>query len=263
MALLIVAGCICGFSRVGRAQIWLGPNDACAPDTLLEDWNGLRTTFAAHGVGYGLQNQTELWGNLKGGLKEGISFDGLLTASLCVDLDKAANWKGATFFASGFQIYGPQPTLGLVGALQDVSNIEAAYSTKLYDLWFEQQLFDGKLVIRFGQEGSNDEMMLAGFASLFLNSSFGYPALLTIDLPSNGPDYPLAAPFFRVNFSPNDEISLVGAIYTDDPAPPGTGNPQLRDRHGTAFRLERPHAVLHRAVVFAGVSNKPRTARHL
>jgi porin len=30
---------------------------------------------------------------------------------------------------------------------------------------------------------------------------------------------------------------LVGAVYTADPAPPGTGDPQLRDRHGTAFRL--------------------------
>jgi porin len=35
---------------------------------------------------------------------------------------------------------------------------------------------------------------------------------------------------------------LIGAVYTEDPAPPGTGDPQLRDRHGTAFRLN-DHAL--------------------
>ncbi len=80
-------------------------------------------------------------------------------------------------------------------------------------------------------------MMLAGYAGLFLNSSFGYPAMLAIDLPSGGPNYPLAVPFVRINFTPTDEISLVGAVYTENPAPPGSGDAQLRDRHGTAFRL--------------------------
>ncbi|MBV8739732.1 MAG: carbohydrate porin [Alphaproteobacteria bacterium] len=237
-----MAECICGFAGTGRAQIWLGPNDVCAPDTLLGDWNGLRSALAPHGVNYGLQNQTELWGNLTGGVKQGIAFDGLLTASLCIDLDKAANWKGATFFANGFQIYGPEPTQELVGALQLVSGIEAAYSTKLYDLWLEQQFFDGKLLLRLGQEGASDEFMLAPFAGIFLNSSFGYPALLALDLPSGGPNYPLAVPFFRLLYAPNEQVSLVTGVFTEDPAPPGTGDPQLRDRHGTAFRLN-DHAL--------------------
>jgi len=225
-----------------QPAIWDGPNDVCAPDALLGDWGGLRTRLAEHGIGFGVQNQTELWGNLTGGRKQGVEYDGLATASLCIDLGKAAQWQGATIFASAFQIYGPGPTIPLVGALQLVSNIEATPSAKLYDLWLEQQLFDGKLAVRFGQEGANDEMMLAGNAGLFLNSSFGYPAMLAIDLPSGGPNYPLAAPFVRVNFSPSDEISLVGTVYTADPAPPGAGDPQLRDRHGTAFRLN-DHAL--------------------
>jgi porin len=231
-----------GASPVARAQIWTGPNDACAPDTLLGGWGGLRTRLAEQGIGFGLQNQTELWGNLTGGREQGVEYDGLATMNLCVDLAKAAQWRGATIFASGFQIYGPGPTIPLVGALQLVSNIEATPSTKLYDLWFEQQLLDGKVAVRLGQEGANDEMMLAGYAGLFLNSSFGYPAMLAIDLPSGGPNYPIASPFVRVNFAPSDEISLVGAVYTEDPAPSGTGDPQLRDRHGTAFRLD-DHAL--------------------
>jgi porin len=231
-----------GTPEHAQAQIWLGPNDACASDTLLGDWNGLRSALAPYGVRYGLQNQTEAWGNLTGGLQQGAAADGFLTASLYIDLDKGVHWKGATFFASGFQIYGPEPTAELVGALQDVSSIEAAYSTKLYDLWLEQRFFGGKLLLRLGQEGVNDEFMLAPFAGLFLNSSFGYPGNLALDLPSGGPNYPLAVPFFRLFYAPNEQITFMTGIYTDDPPPPGTGNPELRDRHGTAFRFN-DHAL--------------------
>jgi len=241
-SLLLLMAAMVAAPTAGSAQVWLGPIDACSPDALLGDWGGLRTRLAEDGVGFGLQNQTELWGNLTGGRKQAAEYDGLATASLCIDLGKAAQWKGATVFASGFQIYGPGPTIPLVGALQMVSNIEATPSTKLYDLWVEQQLFDGKLLVRIGQEGANDELMLAPYAGLFLNSSFGYPAMLALDLPSGGPNYPLAVPFVRVFFSPNEQVSLIGAVFTDDPAPPGAGDPQLRDRHGTAFRLN-DHAL--------------------
>ena len=121
----------------------------------------------------------------------------------------------------------PDRPIPLVGALQLISNIEATPSTKLYDLWFEQQLFDGKVAVRFGQEGSNDEMMLAGYAGLFLNSSFGYPAMLAIDLPSGGPNYPLATPFVAVNFSPSNEISLFGAVYTRGSGAAGHWRPAI------------------------------------
>lgn len=241
-ALLTLAAGLIAAPAPARGQIWSGPNDACAADTLLSDWGGLRSRLAEHGVGFGLQEQTELWGNTVGGRKEGVAYDGVTTASLCVDLAKAVRWQGATIFASGFQIYGPGPTIPLVGALQLVSGLEATPSTKLYDLWFEQQLLNGKLSLRLGQEGANDEVMLAANAGLFVNSSFGYPAPLALDLPSGGPNYPLATPFVRVNFTPVAEISLIGAVYTEDPAPPGTGDPQLRDRHGTAFRLD-DHAL--------------------
>ena len=144
----------------------------------------------------------------------------------------------------------PGPTPLLVGNLQTISSIEATPSAKLYDLWFEQKLFDDRLSLRFGQQGANDEMMLTEYGALYLNSSFGFPALLAMDLPSGGPNYPLASPFVRVSLRPTDEITLIGAVYTADPAPPGVGDPQLRDRHGTAFRLN-DHALSFGEVQYA------------
>ena len=220
----------------------LEPGSIWQQESLSGDWGGLRTRLTDAGVIVALQQQSEFWGNLSGGLSRGGAYDGLLTASLTIDLDKAAGWKGANFFVSGFQIQGVGPTALRVGALQTISNIEATASTKLYDLWLEQHLFDGRLSLRLGQEGANDEMMLTQYGALFLNSSFGFPALLALDLPSGGPDYPLATPFVRASFQAADQLTLVAAVYNGDPAPPGTGDPQLRDRHGTAFRLN-DHAL--------------------
>ena len=80
-------------------------------------------------------------------------------------------------------------------------------------------------------------MMITQYGALFLNSSFGFPGLAAADLPSGGPNYPLAAPFVRAEFHATDSVTLVGAVFNGDPAPEGTGDPQLRDAGGTAFRL--------------------------
>ena len=205
---------------------------------LLGDWAGLRSGLEKYGVNFGLQEQDEVWGNVMGGLRRGATYNGLTMASLCIDLGTKLHWQGAHFFASGYQIHGIGPTPQLVGALQLISGIEATPSTKLYDLWFEDQrrLFGGTFSLRFGQEGANDEFMTTQYGGLFLNSSFGFPALPALDLPSGGPNYPLATPFVRGELR-RGEFTLLGAVYNGNPASAGTGDPQLRDFHGTAFRL--------------------------
>ena len=206
-------------------------------DTLTGDWGGLRTRLDNIGVNLGLQEQSELWGNAAGGLKRDLVFDGLTTASVTINLQKLVGWSGATFFVDAYQIHGRGPSGNLVGNLQIVSNIEATRDTKLYQLWLEQTLLDGHLTIRIGQEGANDQMMITKYGALFLNSSFGFPGLPAADLPSGGPNYPMATPFTRVEYQATEHTTLVGAVFNGDPAPPGTGDPQLRDKGGVAFRL--------------------------
>ncbi len=176
-------------------------------------------------------------GDLSGGRRQGAVYNGLLIANVKVNLDTLMGWKDAWFYVSAFNVHGRGPSSSLAGNMQLLSNIEATRDTKLYDLWIDQHLWEGKLDIRFGQEGANDEMMVTQYAGLFLNSSFGFPGLPAADLPSGGPNYPMATPFARVKFQASDALALVGAVFNGDPAPPGTGDPQLRDAGGTAFRL--------------------------
>lgn len=211
-------------------------------DTLTGDWGGLRKELLDAGITLGLQEQSEGWANLTGGIRRGTVYDGLTTASIRLDLGKLAGWDGATFFVSGYQIHGHGPSGNLVGNNQLVSSIEATRDTKLYALWLEQSLLNGQLDIRIGQEGANDQMMVTQYGALYLNSSFGFPGLAAANLPDGGPNYPLAAPFIRAQYAVNDNISLVGAVFSGDPAPAGPGDPQLRDRGGVAFNLH-DHAL--------------------
>ncbi len=144
-------------------------------DTLTGDWGGVRTMLQNVGITFGLLDQSEVWGNLAGGLRRGAVYEGLTTASLTIDLGKLVWWPGATFLINAFQIHGRGPSGNMVGNLQLVSNIEATRDIKLYDLWIEQKLLGGRLSIRIGQEGANDEMMITQYGALFLNSSFGFP----------------------------------------------------------------------------------------
>jgi porin len=206
-------------------------------DTLTGTWGGLRSRLEDQGVKFGIQEQSEVWGNLAGGIRTGTVYDGLTTLSLTLDLNKMADWTGGTFFASAYQIHGRGPSANLAGNLQTISNIEALRGSLLFDLWFEQSLLDNRLLIRVGQEGANEEMMLTQYGALFLNSSFGYPALTAFVLPSGGPNYPIAAPMVRIKYKADDQLTFVAAVFNSDPAGPGSGPPQNRDLSGTAFRL--------------------------
>jgi carbohydrate-selective porin OprB len=127
-------------------------------------WKDLGTTFS-------LYERSEVWANLTGGGHQGLSYNGLTEAKLDVDLEKAVGWTGAEFFVEAFNIHGHGPTRSSVGNLQIVSNIEATPSVKLYDLWLDQKLLDGKRSIRLGQEGANDEMMTTAYGGLFICSA--------------------------------------------------------------------------------------------
>jgi len=204
---------------------------------LLDDFHQERQKLKDMGITFSLHERSEVWADVSGGGHQGLSYNGLTIAKLNLDLNALFGWTGGELFTSAFDVHGHGPTRSLVGNQQLVSNIEATPSIKLYDLWLDQTLFDNKLTIRAGQEGANDEMMVTAYGGLFINSSFGFPGMPASDLPSGGPNYPLATPFARALYSATDTLTIVGAVYTDDPAPPGGGDPQARDRNGTAFRL--------------------------
>lgn len=208
------------------------------------DPGGLRGTLADHGVTYSLTYIGEVLGVVSGGQRRGSIYEGRLDGQLDVDLGKLAGLQGLAFHANAYQIHGHGLSRYYLANLFVTSGIEALSSTRLYELWFEQKLFDGKASIRAGQLAADTEFIVSQYATLFVNSAFGWPGITAANLPSGGPAYPLATPGIRVSVALNDQVSAMLGIFNGDPAGRGPGDPQRNDRSGLEFRARDPALII-------------------
>jgi porin len=230
-------------SVFGAVTLWLAIETATAQEGIFErekltgDWGGVRKQLEDTGIALGVSDVAETLSNLTGGIRQLTIYDGLITASLSLDLDKLANWSGATFYTDAYQISGRGLTRNAVGNLLTVSSIEALPSTRLHDLWLQQEFLDRQVSLRTGQIAVDDEFYISKYSANFVNSTFGCPDILSTDLPSGGPCYPLATPGARLRVAPAAGMTVSGAVFNGNPAPPGPGDPQIRNSSGTNFLI--------------------------
>jgi porin len=220
------------------------PSIATSLPPSLADPGGVRAALAARGITYQLNYIGEVLSNLSGGMKRGSIYDGRLEVAVDADLEKLAGWKGGAIHLNGYQIHGRGLSREYVGNLMPVSNIEALPATRLYELWFEQKLFDDRLAVRVGQLGADTEFITSTYAGLFINGTFGWPTITAVNLPSGGPAYPLATPGIRLKVEPTPQLAFLLGVFNGDPAGPGPGDPQERNRHGVNFRVNDPPLVM-------------------
>jgi porin len=216
------------------------PEDAVAPIDPFD----VRKALGRQGVEVGGVYYGESFGNW-GGFDQGVEYDGVLELYMKADMHKLGLWKGLCFHADAFQIHGNSITAANIGSLMPVSNLEATPSTRLFELWFEQHLFDDKLAIKFGQLAADAEFIISEGAGWFLNGTWGWPSIAASDLPGGGPAYPLATPGVRVKIDPSDKFSLMVGVYNGDPAPHcGSPNPQVCNSDGLDFSLDAPPLLM-------------------
>src|SRR5215472_7683819 len=205
----------------------------------LTDPEGLRSKLERAGLQFTFTYYGDAFGNPSGGVIQGLGYDGRFGTIVDADLEKLAGWSGASFHASIHQIHGTQFSAGNLQNLAVVSGIEAPPSTRLFNLWIEQKI-GNEINVRLGQFSAAPEFLVNQNASLFVNSTFGWPVLPAQDLPSGGPAYPEATPAARLTWTPTDQLTVRAAIFNGDPAGPGADNPVLRDPYGLAFRVNDP-----------------------
>jgi porin len=216
---------------------------ALAEDELFEqekltgDWGGTRKALKDAGIDLEVNNTSEMLSNPVGGIKQATIYQGLVASTLTVDLEKLANWPGASLYVEGYQISGRGLSRNAIGNLLAVSTIEALPSTRLLDLWFQQEFLERKVSFRIGQIAFDDEFYISQYSAIFINSTFGCPDTFSNDLPSGGPCYPFAVPGARLRVAPTSNLTLSAAVFNGNPAPPGPGDPQVRNSSGTNFLI--------------------------
>lgn len=200
--------------------------------SLLGDMGGIRPWLGKYGATLQITETSEYLANLRGGLKRGGTYDGLTTATLSVDTQKAIGLPGGTFNASALQIHGRNLSQYNLGTLNTASGIEAQDTTRLWELWYQQSFLDKRVDVKIGQQSLDQEFIVSTYANTFLNTMFGWPALPSVDLPNGGPAYPLASLGVRVRGQITPKLTALAGVFDGDPL---GNNPN--NLSGTNFNL--------------------------
>jgi porin len=207
-------------------------------------WQQWHDGLAAKGLNFGATYIADNIGNVSGGVARGAIHLGRLDLSVDADLEKLFGWTGGRIYANTFGIYGRGLSRNYVLNLATISEIEALPDTRLYNAYFEQSFFNNALSIRAGQQAADVEFFDSETDDLFINGTFGWPAIKATNLPAGGPAPPIAVPGIRVKAALSDKITAFGAVFNGSAARPGDGDPQTRDNHGLAFRVNDPPWII-------------------
>src|SRR6266542_165902 len=208
------------------------PDDPCAPEKQLVNVE-FRRRLCQAGVTLAITETSEILGNLTGGLRQGARYEGVTDLNLKIDFRPSLYVRGE-IFARAYQIHGRGLSADNIGNLNLTSSIEAARTTRLSELWYEQHFDNWR--VRIGQQTIGTEFLNPESARLFVNATFGWPTLPSVNLPSGGPAYPLGTPAVRLRVDPQEGLTTFLALFNGDPTGAGVGGPQLADASGTAFR---------------------------
>jgi porin len=203
---------------------------------LLGDMWGLRSALSKYGVTLSIIENSEVFGNVSGGAKQGGEYNGLTTATLQLDTQRAFGLNGGLFNASALQIHGGNLSATNLYTLQTASGIESDRATRLWELWYQQKFGDA-VDIKVGQQSIDQEFMVSQNSGYFINTMMGWPMLPTADMPGGGPAYPLSALGVRARAHINDNFTILAGVYNGSPVSNNTGDPQMRNPSGTSFPL--------------------------
>jgi porin len=201
---------------------------------LLGDMWGLRPLLSKYGMTLSIVENSELFGNVTGGAKQGFEYNGLTTATLQLDTQRAFGLNGGLFNVSAEQIHGGNLSATNLYTLQTASGIEADRATRLWELWYQQK-FGDSFDVKVGQQSLDQEFMVSQNASYFINTMFGWPMLPSADLPGGGPAYPLSALGIRGRAHIGDNFTLLAGVFNGSPDYRNVGDPQQENPSGVSF----------------------------
>ncbi len=225
--------------HIGPEGLNYQPGSVWERPLLLGDMNDLRNQIMYHGFSISPVLIAEVMGNVSGGMRQGVIFDGVLNVGLDIDLERLTNWwTGGSIHANSLWIFGPSLSAQYVGDISNTSNIAGFNTIRLQELWFEQSFWQQRASLRAGLLAADAEFFTSSYSSLFLSGTFGAFTLVGSNLP-NPPIYPEAVPGVRLSIQPTSKFYFQAGIYG------GNAQSQEENNHGLNFshrRVFRPRS---------------------
>ena len=224
-------------------------------DYMLGDWGGLRTTLSKHGVDFEFFYAGSLPDNLEGGNRRGTLYQGGLLMTLDLDSQKLVGYEGGTFHASSLWLHGEKPfstfadgSPNYVGDLNKVNLLDFPNAARLWELWYQQKLLEGKVTIKAGELSIDRDFIVPEYYNTLgsftlINQTFLYPTLAfnVYDIAGLPPLHhglastPNAVPGVLLRFEPLRQVYGQAAVYGGDPD---------QTYSGTRFNLSETEGAL-------------------
>jgi porin len=236
LPILIAAAGAAVAASGARAADKAKPQSIWEQPTPSGDWGGARSALKDKGVDITLNYLGEIFGVLSGGINRRASYEGQLEFDVDADLQKLIGWSGASTHVTVFQIHNSgHDVIENAGSISDPSNIDALPTTRLFTAWFEQN-FNDRVSLRIGQLSADGDFLNSPTGAGLLNGTFGWAGLAAANMTNGGPAYPLATPGARLKVNAGDDLSMLAAVFSGDPAGPNCNDdPQKCNRYGTTF----------------------------
>ncbi len=175
-------------------------------------WSGERQRLQEAGIAVGATLTLEGFSNLQGGIDTAhlvgaTTFD----LNLALDTEKIFHLHGGEFYIDIEDHAFRNPSTALVGDLQVFDKQNASPYLEIFELWYQQKLFDDKIRVKIGKVDANSEFVLVDNGLAFINSSSQLSP--TIFLLPTTPD---PMPSLNVFFTPNENyFASFGAYYAN------------------------------------------------
>ncbi|MEA3122980.1 MAG: porin [Paraburkholderia sp.] len=221
-------------------------SDIWGRQSLLGDIGGLRPWLGKYGVTLGIMETSEYLANLRGGLGRGGTYKGLTTMTFGLDTQKAFGLPGGTFNISALQIHGRNLSEHYLGTLNTASGIEAQNTTRLWELWYQQEVLNKRVDVKIGQQSVDQEFMFSPYAATFVNTMFGWPGVPSYDMPNGGPAYPLSALGVRARAQISQSLTALAGVFDGDPMgndPKNLSGTNFNLRNGALFIGELQYSI--------------------
>src|SRR5262245_7428146 len=212
------------------------------------NWFGFRDMLAEWGVTSNIRYATDLQASVLGGRRTGKAYAGQFGAEFTVDMQKLAGLPGLRFDVSGD--WGSGTNLSDdIGNFFTVAQFFEGQKLRLYNMYLEQSLFDGRLDLKVGRFSTGADFLTAPADVSLVNEALN-PIVLAIQ--ANVPGVtaePNATWGGRVRIRPTESLSVsVGAFYSDPTLDQLTANGTefgIDDRAGGFFIGEIAYQVNH------------------
>ena len=155
----------------------------------------------------------DLCSNAKGGIKTGVGYLGMANLRIGFSTESAKLWKGGNFFINGAATHGDTPSSKYIGDFQVASNIEAGNHIYLHEFWYKQTF--SRFEFTVGLQDLNIDYIASENGGLFLNSSFGIPALISSNIPV--PIFPLTNLGISTKVNVSDAFAFQAALFDGCP----------------------------------------------